>query len=187
MKKIIFALMSFCGIFSMNAWAIEEVIVTGYYTGYSTSDYSNNAYSQTQADAMKNMTRYGTTINAEAYAARAAAEKAACLVHVKERVKTDCEKQVETIKRASTESCNSGALSGGFAAAVGGIALAVGGILSAPVSVPILATIGVVGGGTLLTYSTTTCPTQTQWNFDDNMKKCNTYSNDMAQKVCSSM
>ncbi len=110
MKKIIFALMSFCGIFSMNAWAVDgELTIYGYQTTYTTSDYSNNVYAEWRSSAGAMATRYGTNWSAIAWAAQQSAERRAQKCGAEkgaiEKAHADCKLGVATDNVREVERC----------------------------------------------------------------------------------
>lgn len=90
MKKIVIVLISFCGAFAINSWAVEEVVVTGYYTGYSSSDYKNDRYTEWRTSQEAMMTRYGTNWNAQGMAAHQQAQRCGQEKGIIEKSHQDC-------------------------------------------------------------------------------------------------
>jgi hypothetical protein len=114
MKKIICYFAGICALYSVNVWAgnVPEITITGHPINTGVSLQGDMSAAQTRDAAMSTMTRYGTTINAEAHAAKLAAEKAAkeqarktCLADSKAEEST-CKSDADDERIQRVESCN---------------------------------------------------------------------------------
>jgi hypothetical protein len=130
MKKIIFALMSFCGIFSINAWAVDgELTIYGYQTTYTTSDYSNQTYAELRSAI--NSTRYGTTWSNQAVADKNAAlaqARKACQAALEKEYLGKCNAKSDEAFDMGLQSCNAQAETGTYQMAGGGAGVVLGGL-----------------------------------------------------------
>jgi len=152
----------------------------------STNNTSTNSTSTQSAPVPSSGLNYGPGY-ADEMAKKKAAEKAGCVAQVNAMYASQCTSQANMIYSNSKNTCNSIVQGGAFLTGVSTLTLNVAG---KPTTLPTkvifgMASIGLLAGGSIVSYGTTTCRDNADADYKFNINQCTDFVNSLKVKYCS--